>query len=109
MPDPLAMAEIFTNLFPILHSSYATLGLVSVVIIAVAALNHTYLVCSALNFFTNSGTLFFIFKYGKSSPIIPVEAKSKSVIFTTYFTPPRDWDDFKVKDFASAVAISFNP
>ena len=44
-----AQSDILIVLFPILHSSYATFGLVSVVIIALAALNHTNLFCSIFN------------------------------------------------------------
>ena len=61
IPEPLAIPDILINLLPILHSSYASFGLVSVVIIALAALNQTNLVCSLLNFLTTSGILFFIF------------------------------------------------
>ena len=37
---------------------------------------------SVFNFFTSSGILFLIFKYGKSSPITPVDANNRSVILT---------------------------
>ena len=39
IPEPFAIPESFIVLFPILHSSYANLGLVSVVRIDDAALN----------------------------------------------------------------------
>ena len=70
--------------------------------IALAALNQTNLFVSVFNFFTNSGILFLILIYGKSSPITPVDANNKSVIFTTSLIPLGDCDDLIVRTFDNA-------
>ena len=38
---------------------------------------------------------------GNSSPITPVEANNKSVIFTISFAPFGSWEDLIVSDFAN--------
>ena len=83
IPEPFAIAESLISLFQILHSSYANLGLVSVVIIDVAALNQINLFCLSLSLSTKLGILPFICWVGNFSPITPVEANNISFALIT--------------------------
>jgi hypothetical protein len=72
--------------------------------IAEANLIQYILLCSVLSFSTNSGNLSFIFSTGNSSPITPVEAKIKSLIFTVSLVPFCDLDSLMVKILAKFFA-----
>ena len=97
IPEPFAIPQILIKSSPTIISSEATLGLVSVVIIAEATLSQYILLCSPLNLSTNSCNLSLIFSAGNSSPITPVDAKIKSLIFTVSLVPFFDLDSFIVK------------
>ena len=75
MPDPFAIPYILILTLPILHSSIASFGTKSVVIIPNEAFIHIYLFCVYLIFLIKSGMLCFIFSFGKVSPIVPVHPK----------------------------------
>ena len=111
IPDPLAIPQILINSSPIIISSYATFGLVSVVIIAEVLFSQYILLCSDLNLSTRSCNLSLTCSTGNSSPITPVDAKIKSLILTVSFVPFLDFDSFIVKIldkfFASRSILSF--
>ena len=78
------------------------------VIIADAILIQYILFWSLLSFTTRSGKIFFIFSTGNSSPITPVDAKIRSLIFTVSLVPLRVLDSFKVSSldkFYARVSI----
>ena len=87
IPDPFAIPQIFINSSPINNFFISYFWFVSVVIIAEAILIQYILLCSVLNLSTKSGKLSLIFSTGNSSPITPVEAKIKSLIFTVSVVP----------------------
>ena len=70
-----------------------------------ATFNQNNLLCSVLSFLTNSGKASFILSTGNCSPMTPVEAKIKSLIFTVSEVPFSDFDSFKVKILDKFLAI----
>ena len=105
IPDPFAIAESLISLFQSLHSSYASFGLVSVVIMAEAALNQTNLFCFSLNLSTKFGKFAFICCVGNFSPITPVEANKISFCLTTLVVPSSFCASLRVKFFAKPLDI----
>ena len=79
IPEPFAIPYIFTFLLPISHSSIASFGFVSVVIIPIAALIQISLFCVYFILSIKFGILLFIFSVGYFSPIVPVHPKSISL------------------------------
>ena len=72
----------------------------SVVIIPDAILSQNSLLCLLLSLSTKSGSESLILSTGNCSPITPVEAKIRSLIFTVSDVPDSDFDSLKVKILA---------
>jgi len=65
--------------------------------IAEETFNQNNLLCSLFSFSTKSGKVSFIFSTGNCSPITPVEANIRSLIFTVSEVPFSDLESLKVK------------
>ena len=74
MPEPFAIPAIFIFCFLILNDLLLNFAIVSVVIIALAALIQI-LLDEDFILFIKSGIFFSIFSIGNLSPITPVEAQ----------------------------------
>jgi hypothetical protein len=79
--------------------------------IAEETFNQNNLLCSLFSFSTKSGKVSFIFSTGNCSPITPVEANIRSLIFTVSEVPFSDLESLKVKIldrfFAKISKLSF--